>query len=406
MMLGGKNDLSSVKTPYRRHSQVARYDDENIIDIVKSSYYPYQNKEYNKLYKKWRSDKKNGYAYRYVNDRRENCYMEGVGYIKVHPEKIERSVLSRTAFIIGIAFMAQFIIEIFGGYFLALFVNLFGGGLTWEILGGFIGGSESYAVAINSVISILSAAVPLFVLYFSLQLPTGVAFPVKIVDKRAFHMAIPFIMVMLPVGLFCQFIYGSFLGAVGISMDMLMLPLPQSKLLLAVTLVTYVIVVPLITEICLRGILLQVLRQYGDGFALLFTSLIAAFLTHDITQFCLVFIISLGVGFFVLRTGSVLTGMIMRIAFRLGTGTLMIIDSFAPEKLAVPIQAWVLCICLIIGSAALFFTGKRVQPPLYTSLGKTSLSVGEKFFTISTSPTMGIWVVLIFIMTIGCIKMV
>lgn len=396
--------------PYKRREQSARssqmrYDDENIIDIVKSSNYPYQNREYNKAYRKWRSDGKNSYAYRYVNDRRENCYMEGVGYIKTHPEIIERTALSHFAFAIGIAFMAQLCIEFFGGYFLALFVNLFGGGISWELLGGFISGPDVYAVVIGAVVSIAAAVVPLFMLYFTLQMPTCVAFPVKIIDKKAFAMALPFAMVALPVGLFCQEIYGKILGIAGVGMGEIIPIMPQNKLLLVLSLVVFVIIIPIISGICLDGILLQSLRQYGDGFALIVTALAGAFFVHDITQVCFVAAISLAIGFFVLRTGSVLTAILMRVVLRFGSSVLLLIRAFAGAELTLPLQTWALLICLIVGAVLLFFTAKKVKAPLYGSFGQTSLPIGEKIFTLVSSPIMAAWVVLTFILTIGCIRM-
>ena len=64
-------------------------------------------------------------------------------------------------------------------------------------------------------------------------------------------------------------------------------------------------------EFAFRGVLMQSLRRFGDGFALVVSSVIFAAMHGNLVQSTAVFFLGLTIGFFVLRTGSLWVGILM-----------------------------------------------------------------------------------------------
>lgn len=66
-------------------------------------------------------------------------------------------------------------------------------------------------------------------------------------------------------------------------------------------------------ELLFRGVILQSLRRFGDGFALVASSVLFALLHQNLVQGPNALLMGLVIGYFVLRTGSVMTGMLMHL---------------------------------------------------------------------------------------------
>ena len=89
--------------------------------------------------------------------------------------------------------------------------------------------------------------------------------------------------------------------------------MPDSKAVLVLFLILHIIIIPIISEIHTRGALLQLLRQFGDGFAIVVTALLTALITYNLNTFCYMFVSALVIGYFTVRTGSIITAVLMRI---------------------------------------------------------------------------------------------
>ena len=68
-----------------------------------------------------------------------------------------------------------------------------------------------------------------------------------------------------------------------------------------------------IEEIVFRGAILQSLRRFGDGFALLTSSILFAVIHGNFVQAPYAFLMGLVIGYFVLRTGSLWTGIFIHL---------------------------------------------------------------------------------------------
>ena len=68
-----------------------------------------------------------------------------------------------------------------------------------------------------------------------------------------------------------------------------------------------------IEEIVFRGAIMQSLRRFGDGFALLVSSVLFAVVHGNFVQAPYAFLMGLVIGYFVLRTGSLWAGIFIHL---------------------------------------------------------------------------------------------
>lgn len=93
--------------------------------------------------------------------------------------------------------------------------------------------------------------------------------------------------------------------------------IPSEPLEFILTMLSLTLVPAVLEELLFRGAILQGLRRLGDGIALLVSSLLFALAHFNAVQAANAFIMGLLIGYFVLRTGSVWTGMILHFVVNL-----------------------------------------------------------------------------------------
>lgn len=138
------------------------------------------------------------------------------------------------------------------------------------------------------------------------------------------------------------------------------------------------VVPPLTEELAIRGVIMQPLRKYGDGFAVFASAVLFAVLHGNLIQAPFAFIVGLGIGYAVCITGSLWTGVLIHFVNNTYSVVteFMVSDISDPSKLNAAYGALtaVLYAAGIIGSI-LFMVEKRprkLTPPC------TTLSAGRK----------------------------
>ncbi len=145
-------------------------------------------------------------------------------------------------------------------------------------------------------------------------------------------------------------------------------------------LVVYVINMTLIPavfeEIAFRGMLMQSLRRFGDGFALLASALLFA-LAHQIpVSMPNAFLMGLVIGYFVLFTGSVTTGILIHLTHNLLV-TLTGLFAYLPSQAAELAFGGFDLFCLILGLGALAELMCR-YPGIFSLRGPCTVNPGEQ----------------------------
>lgn len=349
-----------------------------------------QDEEYNRLYREWRQDRSNKYGYYIKDTNGEHTYQDGRGFVGDYPEADERESLEKSVTLLTQALLTYTILEFFSKLVFSdyPFGSFRGVTLLRE---GFPLGRDTASLFASYAENILIRLLPLVYLIFRMKLPPKLFLPMKITNRPLFICCVPVAMLtfaltyvgsqlcsaMLPMGVS---------GAPDFIWTQRLKPADIPVLLL------YVIIIPVISEIAHRGIFLQVCRQFGDGFALALTSVISA-LTSIEDNPMMVFIHALMIGYFVMRTGSVLTGILMRIIMS-GSYFLMGILKSPPyvSHTTLLVISIILLLYMGIGFVLLIrFVVKysnKIGMPLY----HLYLTDKEKLFFVFANPTFIIWI--------------
>lgn len=110
------------------------------------------------------------------------------------------------------------------------------------------------------------------------------------------------------VGIIASMMIASFFSLFGLYPMQMPLYLPNDAFAMALFMLNTTVVPALIEEFVNRGILLGSLRRYGDQFAIVISALIFALLHRNMTQFPNALLLGLALGYFVVQTNSIWTG--------------------------------------------------------------------------------------------------
>lgn len=155
-------------------------------------------------------------------------------------------------------------------------------------------------------------AVPIAIMKLWVGIPSQVAFPMR--RPRA-NIALPSVFICLGVSLAGMFLYSIItyimLALFGVEPFMPESPLPVGIPAAAVYFIRLTVAPAIFEELMFRGVIMQSLRRFGDMFALVCSSILFSLAHHNLVQGPNALLIGLAIGFFVLRTGSLRTGMII-----------------------------------------------------------------------------------------------
>lgn len=86
---------------------------------------------------------------------------------------------------------------------------------------------------------------------------------------------------------------------------------PSQPGLVVLYVLFFCVLAPLCEEFIFRGVILHQLRKYGDGFAVVFSSLLFAMMHGNLAQFPLAFLVGLALGFFMIQFDSIWATVLM-----------------------------------------------------------------------------------------------
>ena len=275
----------------------------------------YQDKQYNESFKKWRRQKRDSIGFYFVEHPDRLTYQDGAGFINDYPEAGEAKTFRRVLTILGIILLYRVIVDIFFKYFLPPVMESMGMNIYYSFFSGERYGSRTLITLLDISSQILGRVIPTAVLIKHLEIPFSVMLPTRVTNKPMFGFAVPAALLTAGVCSVMAFFYNRVLIMFKID------PMPSytigtSSNGIVYTILVPMLIVPVISELCTHGVTLQLVRQFGDGTAIFITSLIIATSTYDIVSFPFAAATSFVAGYFVIRTGSVITGIIMRIITR------------------------------------------------------------------------------------------
>ena len=317
--------------------QIDRNDDDRLN-------WRYQDKAYNEMFKAWRRQRRDSVGFYYVSKPNELTYLDGYGFVTDYPEAAERNALRKVMNVIGVTMMLLGIIDLLYKYAVPNLLAAFGVDIYFDKYTKTFYGNEWLILAIDVFFGVIKRLIPLLYVYKKMQMPIKV----RITNRTLFKYAVPVMLFAAGCCIAASGVYDRILHFVGIEKDKLF-DIPDSKAVLVLYLIVHIILIPIISEIHTRGALLQLLRQFGDGFAIVITALLTSLITYNLSTFCYVFVSSLVIGYFTVRTGSVITAILMRITMAAVSYGVFMIDEFASEENGGFIIMTVMFVVLAVG---------------------------------------------------------
>lgn len=170
---------------------------------------------------------------------------------------------------------------------------------------------------------------------------------------------------------------------------------------LIINLVATALIPGLLEELVFRGYVLQALRPYGDGFAVVVSSLLFGLLHGNVLQIPFAFIVGLICGFVVVQTGNIWVAVVLHMLNNAMAVILTYAGGFLSQQASSRLDTTVMLLVALIGTAC-FLGLKMTGSPLLDkpSGGWTSLSVKEKWSALFSSPAFVLSLVLMVAVTL------
>ncbi len=363
----------------------------DIVNVVEDFNYDTQTEEYNTVYKKWRNDKDNPYTFNYVKNKKEKTFIDGKGFIQEDPKSAEKHILSKISITVGISLLIYFFIDGIGGELIVWILNMFNINISSVLFSTEFMGNEWAVLSVNVFISVLKYVIPVLILMNVFKMPLKITVTTKLTDKYELIGGVSIaIILMVLISIFTNNSPIEFTSRTFFLSNQI---LYEDYNLLAIFFyyLFEILIVSVLIELFLHGALLHVLRQFGDIFALATTTAISIVLIHNYTQ-CIPFaIMTLVSGIFILRSGSILTGFLVRIAFNMYFFSIMLINSNLNSSDSLT-KAYFMVTFFLAGvfGCAVFF-GKHSRKTKLVN-NSTYLTLYEKVSTFAMTFPMVTWI--------------
>lgn len=370
---------------------------ERVIDVVEDFVCPCQSEGYRSAYQKWRRNEKNTYAFRCTRNPKESTFSERKAVAEETPASIEQGVLSRLGYLIGGVLVLYLVLENVLDKVIVFIMNALGMQVEVLFWGSDLYGDETTVFLAVFLINTLKYGIPALLLMLFLRLPIRVSLPMRMTHWQELLYGAALTM-LLSAGV------GMFLVSSSNDLDKYKLiynAVEMEDNRMYIYMIFTIFVLPVLMEFLLHGALFQVLRQFGDTFAILTLTVLAAFLMHNVHDALRVAVMTLTFSCFVIRTGSFWTAVLLHIVHEIYMFVLFYVETFGQEY---SLEWWMTIIlpCTVGVIAALYMILHKPVRSDEISRNTTFLRLPDKlqaFF--SSIPMLGLLITCLVMMIVS-----
>ncbi len=329
----------------------------DVINVIDQFDYSTQDEQYNEQYRSWRLRKNNRYAFTFEGNRKESVYIESRGFVKKTARETENDVLAKIFYTIGIGLLMIIVFDDLLSKLIIILLGKVGVNINTSFSSGSIyGGSWEIAAALM-ITGFLRVAVPLTYFHFKFKFPHCNEVMWKLRSPGALFGAVSMAFVVFAVtnlpdaySTETKEVFSFFAaGRADISV------LDQTEFL--VYLFFDVLIIPIITQLLFCGAMFAVLRQFGDAFAIMMTSLSAALITQDVRSMPAVFLVTAVCGYGMLASGTIFTAFSINILYKMFLAAIATIESI--ESPYMPIYRNIFMSAVLVAGGIGFFLYMR-----------------------------------------------
>ncbi len=244
-------------------------------------------------------------------DPRNTVYSAGNGFYSQYVEplwKKEKKAIRRAGNGLGFTSLGYVAVSLILGIFMGVFVLLFD---EYAKIPGLLPLSEAGEWIFTLLTYILTLSVPFGIYTLCIKMPLKVALPFR---KAKIGLTAGGVCIGLGISVIASYATAYLqmgLELFGIGLTMPEYETPTTLIGIILYFITLSVAPAFIEEIVFRGVIMQSLRRFGDVFALIASALIFGIFHLNLIQMPYAFILGLGIGYFVMRTGSLWVGVII-----------------------------------------------------------------------------------------------
>lgn len=151
-------------------------------------------------------------------------------------------------------------------------------------------------------------------------------------DTGLMLLAVPAGMLICLLANIVTFYFSEFFeAAFGIIFESPDMPMPTNAIGIIGFILQVAVVPALIEEFAIRGVIMMPLRKYGDMFAIVTSAAIFGIMHGNLVQAPFAFIVGIGIGYLVITTGSMWTGVLIHFLNNMFSATISLLYEFIPS---------------------------------------------------------------------------
>ena len=326
----------------------------------------------------------------------ENVYTPGYGFSPHSPRLIERKMISACCAGIVMCLMAQFFISGELPYIVLNLFDRFFPPVNYPHL-------MDISYQLSMAVGVIGALTVPFLIYAKIiKMPRAYAFPSKGLSVKLLINIVFIALAVSVVGsISIEMFYRIFEG-IGIHFYSAEIEMPGEIVAKIIFVLNITLIPAVFEELAFRGVVMQSLRRFGDGFALIVSSALFALVHVMPLQMPNAFLMGLVIGYFVMFTGSIYTGIIIHLVHN----TLITAISQTTWLNSAELEFMWAClqvVYLVLGIISCIYMMKNYKNIFTFPLSKTANSQGQKlagfFFTIPFF----IFMVVVIYLARGCV---
>ena len=299
--------------------------EDKLLDVVEEYSAANQTDGFQDAYRIWRRRAGNPYGFDFVRNPKEAAFSENQSIVSKTPAQAEQTALKQLGILFGACLLLYLLIENLLDKLLVELAQMIGMHIETMYWGeSRYYGDDLTVFLFSAALQILKLLVPILMINLSMKMPLQISMPIPVTNMRQLMNSISLIM-LLSVGL-------------GFSMLSRSAEMEKYRVIsdaagtgdhwIILYILFTVFIVPLFWELLFHSCMFQSLRQFGDLFAVTAVTFMAAILTHNLQDAVRQGLVTLTISFFMIRTGSFLTAVILRIIHEIYMFALFQLENF------------------------------------------------------------------------------
>lgn len=274
-------------------------------------------------------------------------------YSPSNPRLAEKRSIMRTVSGVGITMLVYILLKRLMPR--AVLVTMLSIGFPTQVRGNVVVAAELTAQLADAVSTVITLVFPALMLYFMLGTHSQMHKLFRRPDGRIALASLPITASAAIVSAFGMEILRSVLDKGGIRVFQVEEPVISNPAAQLVYLLSLTLIPAVFEELFFRGVLMHSLRRHGDGFALILSSALFALLHYNLYMVLNAFLMGMVIGYFVMHTGSILTGIFMHLINNLLTVFLNYLQSSLDPAIGSIAVNLIYIVCLLLGLLAIVY---------------------------------------------------